>query len=228
MSFTGARSKRLIPLMLETGVVIPRILRFLAVCDFTKDDMVDWVWDRLESAIMAPVGRQISDTSIELEESLKEVLYPTQKKLLSSDSYCEQSSYRTTMSQASVSSRSSFGTGSAESFSSQYRWGSSGSTGSKGSCVKSRTTLYERRAESYSGEPAKDQKEGKPGTSLPTVLPSQTANARTIPYVSNNGRNNMNYPRVQYSPQGQLMMQYSPNEQFLMECSTEERSEHFV
>ena len=204
---------------------MPRILRFLAVCDFTKDDMVDWVWDRLESAIMAPVGRQISDTSIELEESLKEVLYPTQKKLLSSDSDCEHSSYRTATSQPSGSSRSSFGSGSVGRFSSQYRWGSSGSTGSS---VKSRTALYERRTISYPGEPAKDQKEGKPGASLPTVLPSQTANARTIPYVSNNGRNNMSYPRVQYSPQGQLMMQYSPNEQFLMECSTEERSEHFV
>ncbi|KAH3730298.1 hypothetical protein DPMN_056281 [Dreissena polymorpha] len=52
----GARSKRLIPIILEKGVLVPRILRFLAACDFTKTDMIDWIWDRLESAIKAPMG----------------------------------------------------------------------------------------------------------------------------------------------------------------------------
>jgi hypothetical protein len=52
----GARSKKLIPILREKNIQIPRILRFLAVCDFTKSDMRDWVWDRLYAAIIAPDG----------------------------------------------------------------------------------------------------------------------------------------------------------------------------
>ena len=68
LSFTGARSKKLIPVIREKGVPLPRILKFLAVCDFTKSDMVDWVWDRLETAIIAPVPRR-GDPDYEDSES---------------------------------------------------------------------------------------------------------------------------------------------------------------
>nr|QJD22011.1 myeloid differentiation factor 88 [Tridacna crocea] len=64
----GARSKKLIPVIREKGVPLPRILKFLAVCDFTKSDMVDWVWDRLETAIIAPVPKR-GDPDYEDSES---------------------------------------------------------------------------------------------------------------------------------------------------------------
>ncbi|WAR05030.1 MYD88-like protein [Mya arenaria] len=78
----GARSRKLIPLIRERGTVIPRILRFLAVCDFTKQDMLDWVWDRLYAAIIAPIGKQTyfepdDEENPFREESLKEITFPT-------------------------------------------------------------------------------------------------------------------------------------------------------
>ncbi|KAK3612190.1 hypothetical protein CHS0354_016577 [Potamilus streckersoni] len=55
----GARSKRLIPVLIEKSP-IPRILKFLTVCDFTKTDMEDWVWERLSLAVKAPLPQPAS------------------------------------------------------------------------------------------------------------------------------------------------------------------------
>ncbi|XP_060606500.1 myeloid differentiation primary response protein MyD88-like isoform X1 [Ruditapes philippinarum] len=84
----GARSKKLIPVIREKNTPIPRILRFLALCDFGKSDMVEWVWDRLSTAIIAPIG---PNTYFEPEdehnpfeqsdESLKAIRFPTPRRL---------------------------------------------------------------------------------------------------------------------------------------------------
>lgn len=84
LCFAGARSKRLIPIVREKGTVIPRILKFLAICDFTKPDMLDWVWDRLHAAIAAPVGPV---TYFEEEDQhnpfkdLREINFPSGRRL---------------------------------------------------------------------------------------------------------------------------------------------------
>ncbi|KAL3836948.1 hypothetical protein ACJMK2_022350 [Sinanodonta woodiana] len=57
----GARSKRLIPVLIEKSP-IPRILKFLSMCDFTKKDMEDWVWDRLSLAVQAPLPQPASQS----------------------------------------------------------------------------------------------------------------------------------------------------------------------
>lgn len=85
----GARSKKLIPILREKNIQMPRILRFLAVCDFTKSDMKDWVWDRLYAAIIAPIGPV---TYFEPEDpynpfqneellSLKDIQFPNHQRL---------------------------------------------------------------------------------------------------------------------------------------------------
>ncbi|WAR05024.1 MYD88-like protein [Mya arenaria] len=82
----GARSKKLIPVIREKGTTVPRILKFLAVCDFTKADILDWVWDRLYTAVIAPLGKQ---TFFEPEDpnnpygeiNLKEITFPSCKRL---------------------------------------------------------------------------------------------------------------------------------------------------
>ncbi|KAK3106601.1 hypothetical protein FSP39_023319 [Pinctada imbricata] len=51
----GARSKKLIPVLIEPGVMIPQVLRHVTLCDFTKRDLMDWFWDRLSKAIRAPL-----------------------------------------------------------------------------------------------------------------------------------------------------------------------------
>lgn len=40
----------------DERVKIPRILNFISRCDFTKPDIIDWAWDRLYTALLAPVG----------------------------------------------------------------------------------------------------------------------------------------------------------------------------
>ncbi|XP_045208644.2 myeloid differentiation primary response protein MyD88-like [Mercenaria mercenaria] len=84
----GARSKKLIPVIREKNTPLPRILRFLAVCDFTKSDMVEWVWDRLFTAIIAPVGpttyfeeEDPSNPFDMSDESLKDIKFPAHRRL---------------------------------------------------------------------------------------------------------------------------------------------------
>ncbi|XP_053372640.1 uncharacterized protein LOC123559858 [Mercenaria mercenaria] len=84
----GARSKKLIPVIHEKNTQLPRILRFLPVCDFTKSEMVEWVWYRLFTAIIAPVGPttyfEQGDPSNPFEmsdESLKDIKFPSHRRL---------------------------------------------------------------------------------------------------------------------------------------------------
>ncbi|KAL4228751.1 Myeloid differentiation primary response protein MyD88 [Mactra antiquata] len=77
----GARSKRLIPIIREKNTQLPRILRFLAVCDFSKPDMVEWVWDRLYAAMLAPIGPVTYFDEEDEENELRSLTFPTQPHL---------------------------------------------------------------------------------------------------------------------------------------------------
>ncbi|XP_048727057.1 myeloid differentiation primary response protein MyD88-like [Ostrea edulis] len=56
----GARSKKLIPVLIECGIQVPQVLRHVTLCDYTKQDLKDWFWDRLSKAIKAPLDPQMS------------------------------------------------------------------------------------------------------------------------------------------------------------------------
>lgn len=56
----GARSKKLIPVLIESGIQVPQVLRHVTLCDYTKQDLKDWFWDRLSKAIKAPLDPQNS------------------------------------------------------------------------------------------------------------------------------------------------------------------------
>ncbi|KAK3105958.1 hypothetical protein FSP39_009543 [Pinctada imbricata] len=51
----GARSKKIVPVLIEPDVLVPDILNHVGLCDYTKEDMRDWFWDRLSNAIKAPL-----------------------------------------------------------------------------------------------------------------------------------------------------------------------------
>ncbi|XP_052245294.1 uncharacterized protein LOC127854265 isoform X2 [Dreissena polymorpha] len=66
----GLRNRKLITIVYEKGVFIPRILRYRAHCDFTKQEMKEFVYSKLVHAITAGAG--ISD--IEEKETLENYL----------------------------------------------------------------------------------------------------------------------------------------------------------
>lgn len=234
----GARSKRLIPVMRERDTPTPRILKFLAVCDFTKSDMVDWVWDRLDAAIKAPMGRRFTDSSVELEESLKEVRFPMYQQRLNSD--CDRNS---SSSQSEQNRRPS---------------APGGATSSSGSIMGRSEAITNRRVASFSGHPSGDMFEsgtqnnsgppfvfpsssgarasqpipitgrrhfGQSKSASPTLLPSGFSDARITlsPSTSNGRATSESYPRARFSPQqGEVTVEYSqPSQLELMEMSME-------
>ena len=69
--------------MLRESIAVPRLLKYLAVCDFTKRDMLDWMWGSLGAAIKAPIGPKLSNSSSEFEEGLN---YPTSERRLDNTS----------------------------------------------------------------------------------------------------------------------------------------------
>ncbi|XP_060562436.1 myeloid differentiation primary response protein MyD88-like [Ruditapes philippinarum] len=73
----AARSKTLLPVIRERNTPIPRILRFLTLCDFTRPGMNELVWDKLSAAIVAPS----EDESNPFDESLTDLKYSTPKRL---------------------------------------------------------------------------------------------------------------------------------------------------
>ena len=200
--------------MREKGTQIPRILRFLAVCDFTKDDMVDWVWERLGAAIMAPIGPMISDNSVEFEESLKEVRYPTQESRDPSKQ-SRNCSNQSDPGQSYPIRRPA------------QKQQLTGSWDEGKSSVQSRVSAFEKRTTSYPGYSSYPglTSHGHFSTASGTVLPSGSSDPRSIPAVPRD-----TYPRVHYSPQqqSQLIIERSSDEHLWMECSIEESNEHFV
>ena len=72
--------------MLRESIAVPRILKYLAVCDFTKDDMIDWMWGSLGAAIKAPIGPKLSNSSSEFEQGLKENNFPIPERRLDNTS----------------------------------------------------------------------------------------------------------------------------------------------
>ena len=219
-------------MMREKGTPIPRILKFLAVCDFTKSDMVDWVWDRLGAAIRAPIGPLVTDSSrAELEESLKEVHFPTQERRLQIDS--DTSSTERSRRRNEHSS-------------------SLGSPNSSPANIQRRIEAFTgRRVSSFGGRSSSDP--FVPGMNYsstpPTVYPSTSRrppasqpieiydrqNQRTVEELPNavpsefmgpqppppgparNGRSsNAVYPRANFSPQNnEVTLEYSPQNEMM-------------
>ncbi|XP_033731820.1 myeloid differentiation primary response protein MyD88-like [Pecten maximus] len=72
----GARAKKLIPVIIEPMTVIPQILRYVSLCDYTKVDLQEWFWNRLSSAIKQPLDPvasclvQVSSSSCSSNESI--------------------------------------------------------------------------------------------------------------------------------------------------------------
>ena len=54
----GARSKKLIPVLIEPSVPIPQILRHVTLCDYTKQDLMEWFWERLAKSVKAPLDQE--------------------------------------------------------------------------------------------------------------------------------------------------------------------------
>lgn len=48
--FAATKKRRLVPVLVD-NIEVPNILRHITLCDFTKDDMADWNWERLEKAM---------------------------------------------------------------------------------------------------------------------------------------------------------------------------------
>lgn len=209
----GARSKRLIPVMRDKNIPIPRILRFLAICDFTKSDMVDWVWERLGLAIQAPIGPMISDSSIELEESLKEVTFPPQRRRLQNESEGAASA-----------------SGSGRIRRDSVPLSSSATCTSKTQAAK-QAEFSTRRVASYAGRSSSESSFEivTNDSAPPSVFSSGASGARPTPPIPIDGKGPC-YPRATYSPQqNELKMVLTPQEDNEMCISTEEqRHEHFV
>lgn len=194
----GARSKRLIPVLREKCITTPRILRFLAVCDFTKSDMVDWVWDRLGAAIKAPIGPMISDASVELEESLKEVTFPAQKRRLQNDTETPPSHRRSGNGERQPKPPS-------QSRAPARRYNSFGGH-------SSRDPVESKR---FSSTP-------------PSVFPSGAMANQTQPIPINNKSQPQYPRAIFSPQEGQMKMELAPEEEHWMEMSMEESREHFV
>lgn len=73
----GARSKKLIPVIRERSIRIPRILRFLSNCDFTREDMEAWAWERLAMAIKAPFVLLQNPESTDSKCALQDIRFPS-------------------------------------------------------------------------------------------------------------------------------------------------------
>ncbi|CAG2247957.1 MYD88 [Mytilus edulis] len=65
----GARSKKLIPVLIEPSVPIPQILRHVTLCDYTKNDLMEWFWDRLAKSVKAPLDPEPNRMGSSVESS---------------------------------------------------------------------------------------------------------------------------------------------------------------
>lgn len=45
----------MIPVLIEPSVPIPQILRHVTLCDYTKQDLMEWFWERLAKSVKAPL-----------------------------------------------------------------------------------------------------------------------------------------------------------------------------
>ncbi|VDI44030.1 myeloid differentiation primary response protein MyD88, partial [Mytilus galloprovincialis] len=67
--FYRARSKKLIPVLIEPSVPIPQILRHVTLCDYTKNDLMEWFWDRLAKSVKAPLDPEPNRMGSSVESS---------------------------------------------------------------------------------------------------------------------------------------------------------------
>lgn len=65
----GARSKKLIPVLIEPNVPIPQILRHVTLCDYTKQDLMEWFWERLAKSVQAPLDPEHVRSGSSVESS---------------------------------------------------------------------------------------------------------------------------------------------------------------
>ncbi|RUS86527.1 hypothetical protein EGW08_005719 [Elysia chlorotica] len=54
----GAKSKRLVPVVIEEMNEMPNIMRIMSYCDFTKKILYDWSWERLAKSISVPLSSE--------------------------------------------------------------------------------------------------------------------------------------------------------------------------
>lgn len=222
--------------MREKGTPIPRILRFLAVCDFTKSDMVDWVWDRLGAAIRAPIGPMITDSSVELEQSLREVQFPMQQRRLQNDFDETSGSTRAVRSRRQTEPSSSPGSSNnslrtiqsrIEAFTGR-RISSFGGCSSMDLFVPERNysstppTVYpstSQRPRASQPIPINGRRNPQSIDMLPNVLPPEFTGPQPAPPgpVRNERSTNAVYPRANFSPQhDEVTIEYSSQEMIAM------------
>lgn len=87
----GARSKKLIPVLIEQSVPIPQILRHVTLCDYTKNDLMEWFWDRLAKSIKAPLDPESNRYRSSMESSSSSSQLSSSNSMSSMDRYHIQS-----------------------------------------------------------------------------------------------------------------------------------------
>ena len=60
MYVVGARSKKLVPILIE-NCVIPEILQHMSRCDYTKKETIGWFWTRLVQSLKTPLDPEEED-----------------------------------------------------------------------------------------------------------------------------------------------------------------------
>ena len=60
MYVVGARSKKLVPILIE-NCVIPEILQHMSRCDYTRKELIAWFWTRLVQSLKAPLDPEEED-----------------------------------------------------------------------------------------------------------------------------------------------------------------------
>lgn len=70
LSFTGSRSKKLVPVLVK-NCETPNILRHVTMCDFTRGDLTGWFWERLIKSLQAPLNP--SEISLSSSSNLSDI-----------------------------------------------------------------------------------------------------------------------------------------------------------
>lgn len=104
----GARSKKLVPILIEKCEV-PDIIRFVTLCDYTKKDLLQWFWTRLASSLKAPLEPIFMDPESSGSSGAvrSEIDQPSSSYSMSSGSSFSSSSSSNSSSLGSTSSSSS-------------------------------------------------------------------------------------------------------------------------
>lgn len=72
----GARSKKVIPIRINM-CGIPSILKIVTVCDFTKEETIEWAWPRVAAVLKSPLNPDPRQYSVS-PETLKDIKLDTE------------------------------------------------------------------------------------------------------------------------------------------------------